>query len=469
MLFIKIKKLYKIFSQNKRGNILLFALVFGTITMTVIIVGVAGYTLSENRASIKKHNRELAFQVADAGINYYSWHLAHDKTDYYDGNGTSTPGPYVHDYLDKDGNVVGQFSLDIATPTLGSTIVTIESTGWTTIQPESTRIIKARIGFPSMTDYAFLTNGNAWIGDNEEIHGKYHANGGIRFDGVADAAITSAVATYYCQPLHGNGCNNSLKDGIWGDGGPTGYWAFPVPARDFSAITDNLADIRTASQAGGIYLSSSGEQGWALTFVSDGTISIKKVLTTDCYNSKDVGDSNWVVRCIDAATYDSATTSTMPSNGYIFVDDMVWVSGTVNGRAAVGTSAGKSIIINGNINYLARDGNHTLGLIGEQNVLIPRGSPDDLTIDAAMIAQNGATKRYDFSGEGGDDRKDSLNVYGSVVSNGIWTWSWINSGGQLVSGYNNTVSTYDANLTYSPPPGFPVGSEYNLISWEVVK
>ena len=460
--------LLKKFVNDKSGNLLLFAIIFGTISMTVIIVGVAGYGVSENRASIRKHNRELAFQIADAGVNYYRWHLAHDKTDYYDGNGTSTPGPYAHNYTDKDGNVIGQYSLDITAPSLGSTVVTISSTGWLINQPESRRTIKVRIGFPSMTDYAFLTNSDAWVGDDEVIHGKYHANGGIRFDGTADASITSAVPSYYCQPLHGNGCSNSLKDGIWGSGGPTGYWKFPVPAKDFSAITDNLADIKNASQDGGISLSSSGEQGWALIFLSDGTVGARKVLTTNCYKSKDVGESSWVVRCIDAATYGATTTYSMPSNGYIYVDDMVWVDGTVNGRATVGTSAGKSIIINGNINYLARDGSHVLGLIGEQSVLIPKESPDDLTIDAAMIAQNGATKRYDFSGEGGDDRKDSLNVYGAVVTNKVWTWSWVNQGGQLVSGYNNTNSTYDANLTYSPPPGFPVGSEYDLISWEEV-
>ncbi len=49
------------------------------------VVGVGGYAISENSASNYKHNREMAFQIAEAGVNYYRWHLAHNKTDYKDG------------------------------------------------------------------------------------------------------------------------------------------------------------------------------------------------------------------------------------------------------------------------------------------------------------------------------------------------------------------------------------------------
>lgn len=136
----------------------------------------------------------------------------------------------------------------------------------------------------------------------------------------------------------------------------------------------------------------------------------------------------------------------------------------MNGRATVGTKVGKSIIINDNLTYLAKDGNHSLGLMAEQNVLIPHNSPDNLEINGVILAQNGAAKRYFYSG----DTKNSLTVYGSIISGGLWTWSWVSGGGSVVSGYEHTNSTYDANLTYGPPPGFPVGSEYNLISWEAL-
>jgi hypothetical protein len=448
------------FKTDNRGSMLLFVMVCGAISFTLLVSGVVGYAILENSASAHKHNREMAFQVAEAGVSYYRWHLAHNKTDYTDGTGQ--PGPYVHNYEDKDGNVIGQYSLNITPPASGSTVVTIESTGWLNSQPNSRRIIRARVGFPALTDYAFLTNGDVWIGDDEVVHGKMHANSGIRFDGTGDAPITSAVPSYICKAHIG--CGNVEKPGIWGDGTPQSYWSFPVPAQDFSAVTAKLADIKTSAQNGGIYLSSSGKQVWRLQFTSDGKVKAYKVNTTDCYNGKDIGDNKYYSFCIDIKTQGTATTYNIPANGAIYVEDMAWVDGTINGRATVGTAAGKSIIINGNLIYLAKDGNHSLGLMAEKNILVPYNSPNNLEIDAVLLAQNGAVKRYFYPG----NTKDSLTVYGSVISNGMWTWSWVSGGGSIVSGYEHTNSTYDANLTYGPPPSFPVGSEYNLISWEAL-
>lgn len=447
---------------NNRGNILMFVMIFGAISFSMVVVGVAGYAISENSASNYKHNRELAFQIAEAGINYYRWHLAHNKTDYQDG--TASSGPYIHIYEDKDGNPIGRFSLTITPPPNGSTVVTVQSTGWLDTQPNSKRIVKARLGFPALTDYAFLTNGDVWIGNDESISGKFHANGGIRFDGTGNAPITSAVPTYICKDYHG--CGNQTKPGIWGQGGPQTYWSFPVPFQDFSAITANLGKIKIGSkESGGIYISSSGKQGWRLQFLANGTLQASKVETTSCYKAKDVNSSKYFWPCIDATSYGSPVTYNMPSNGYIYVEDNVWVDGTVNGRATVGVADGKSIMINGNVVYSAKDGNHVLGLMAEQNILIPHNSSNNLEINAAVLAQNGGAKRYYYPG----DMKDNLIIYGSVISNGLWTWSWVSGGGAIVSGYRTTNSTYDANLTYGPPPGFPVGSQYNLISWEEVE
>ncbi len=463
MILQRLYNLAKLFLQNKHGNILLFVMIFGTISVSIIIVGVSGYAVAENSASNRKHDREMALQIADAGINYYRWHLAHTKEDYYDGNSTSTPGPYVHDYKDRNGVVIGQFSLQITPPPVGSSVVVIESTGWLNTRPDSKVKIRVRVGFPSLTDYSFLTATDVWIGDTEVTHGKFHANGGIRFDGIGDAPITSAMATYTCKASHG--CGNQSKPGVWGDGGPTTYWNFPAPTKDFSIVTSLLAQLQEKAESEGLKLSSSGQQGWRLQFIDDGRVVAYKVLTTDCYKAKDIGDNNFFWPCIDIKTTDVGTSYDIPANGFIFVDDMVWVDGTVHGRATVGTSAGKSIVLNGNVIYSAKDGTDVLGLIAEQNILIPHNSPENLEVDAALLAQNGGAKRYYYPG----DTKDNLFIYGSVITNKMWTWSWVSGGGSVISGYENTNATYDANLTYGPPPGFPVGSEYNLLSWEIVK
>ncbi len=456
----------RFFHTTRRGSMLLFVMIFGGLGFSLIVLGISGYSISESAASRYDKNREQAFQIAEAGVAYYRWHLAHNKDDFSDGT-NGAPGPYVHSYVNKDGVTIGHFSLVITPPSAISTIVAIKSTGWLDSQPNSRRTIKVKLGFPSLTDFSFLTNAAVWIGANEQTHGKFHSNGGIRYDGTADAPVTSAMATYTCQAIFGNGCNNTTKPGVWGSGGPQNYWSFPQPAEDFTVITADLAQIKSDAQDSGIYLSSSGAYGWRLSFTTSSQVIAQKVTKVNCYSGQDINEARYTNKCIDAATYGPATAYPMPLNGNIFVEDTVWVDGTVNGRVVVATAVGKSIIINGNIIYYAKDGNHVLGLMASQDVLIPYNAPDNLEIDAALLAQNGAAKRYNYQA-GSKDRRNSILIYGSVITYGTWTWSWVNNGGQVVSGYVNTNSTYDANLTYSPPPGFPVGSEYNQISWEEV-
>ncbi len=304
---------------NNKGNILLFAVVFGFIGFSVVVGAVSSYAIAENRASVHKHNREMAFQVAEAGINYYRWHLAHAKNDFKDG--TDQSGPYLHEYSDKDGNLIGYFELQIGPPPLGSTIVDVTSTGWTDDQPQSRRTIKVRLGFPSLVDYAFLTNTDVWIGDTEVTHGKFQANGGIRFDGVGDAPIISAMATYTCKSFHG--CGNQTKNGIWGDGGPTDYWQFPAPAKDFEAVTQKLAEIKDGADPdkGGIFLTSSGKQGYRLQFLGNGVIQVYKVDSTNCYNGKDVNSNKYESFCIDIKTLDAPVAYNSPTSGMIYVED----------------------------------------------------------------------------------------------------------------------------------------------------
>lgn len=458
-----INNLLRRFQKDKRGNLILFSTIFGLIAFSITVTAVSGYALGEHRASIHRYNSELAFQVAEAGLNYYRWHLAHDTTDYQDGTGE--PGPYIHEYKDKDGKVIGYFSLDITPPLFGTTVVEVESTGWLINQPDSKRVLNMRLGFKSITDYSILSDADVWIGNTEKTFGRFHSNHGIRYDGTGNAPITSAVATYTCKYHQGCGAGQS-KPGIWGDGGPKELWNFPVPATDFAGITVSLAEIKAGAQENGVYLSPSGDHGYRIRFIDDGTIEVRKVLNLNCYKGNDINNNKQEWFCIDIKSLRSQTTVfTLPTSSYIYVDDNVWVDGVVNGRATIGTGSGKSIVINDNLTYVAKDGNHVLGLIASENVLLPYNSPNDLEVNAAMIAQNGAAKRYYYPG----NKRDNLLVYGSVITKGIWTWSWDSGGGVITSGYVNTIMVYDENLTFGPPSGFPVGTEYQILSWKILQ
>ncbi|MBL8031949.1 MAG: hypothetical protein JNK33_06555, partial [Candidatus Doudnabacteria bacterium] len=96
------------------------------------------------------------------------------------------------------------------------------------------------------------------------------------------------------------------------------------------------------------------------------------------------------------------------------------------------------------------------------DVLVTYYAPSTLEINAALIAQNGSAQFYYYPG----NVKSSITIYGSTASYGTWTWSWVDGGGNTVSGYANTATAYDGNLLYGPPPSFPLStSGYQQISW----
>lgn len=457
------------------GSILIYNVVIIFI-FSLVMVAALSYASTQIKLTTATVAKQQAFQVAEAGLNYYEWHLAHFATDFWDGNASTTPGPYVHDYVDKDTNQkIGEYSLQVAQPPTGSTVVTIQSTGYTMANPNVKRTITVRYGVPSLAKYAFLTNGDVWIGSTESLSGELHANGGIRFDGSGNAPITSSKSTYLCQTYHG--CGPTTKPGIWGSApaATQAFWQFPVPNVDFSTMTSNLASLKALAQSDGIYLPPSNKRGYSLVFTSDGHVRIYKVNTL---RSSPTGyDVNGVAHNEDT-DYNSRTEQTticnpspcaIPNNGVIYVEDQTWVEGTVNGRALVAAAklpynanTAPSILIPNNIVYAAKDGSNSLGLIGQQHILLTYRSPDDLEIDAAMIAQNGSAQHFEWDG----NIKHKITIYGSVASFGIWTWSWVDGWGNTISGYQYTQTTYDSNLLFAPPPSFPLTSGgYVPISW----
>lgn len=459
-----LKKIVQL-SNNHRGSTLMLVLVFGAVAFTVIISGVATYGLYEHRAANKYHYRDQAFHIAEAGINYYRWHLAHNPTDFTDGTGEA--GPYVHEYTDKDGNLVGYYSLEIDAPPTGTTVVTIRSTGWTTADESRRRTIQVRVGFPGLADYVFLNNSSMNFSFTTEVHGQVHSNGGIRFDGTTDSWVTSAKETYKYQ--------NQTHKGVWGGGGPKSFWKYPVPWVDFDSISADLAVLEDlAMEDGGVLLSTSGKEGWHIVFATS-TYDLYTVDTRDCYNGegswkKKKGVSYWDgnVYCEDIGTETFVSSNPLPANGVIFSYDNVWVEGVVDGRLTVGVGQFpaaepyKHIYIAGNLRYAEQSSDDVIGLIAQGDILVPYEVPDTMYIDAAILSQYGSIYRPYYY----DDLKDALTIFGSQISYLTGGWKYVNGWGNVISGFEDTTHLYDGNLKYYPPIGFPVEATYELISWE---
>ena len=118
-------------------------------------------------------------------------------TDYKDGNATSTTnGPFVHQYYDKDGNLLGQFALTITPPPVGSTVVVINSKGTVVSNSSISSTVQTKLAIPSLAQYAVVANDNMRFGSGTVVYGQVMSNEGIHFDGVAHNVVSSALASY---------------------------------------------------------------------------------------------------------------------------------------------------------------------------------------------------------------------------------------------------------------------------------
>lgn len=493
--------------NSTRGTLLVGVIVFSAIAITLVTTFVT-WTATTSKLSKRTYLREQAFQIAEAGIDYYRWHLAHDADDYQDGTGVA--GPYVHDFHDKAGNKIGEFSLSITPPPTGSTLVVIDSTGTVEADPSISRTIRTKLAIPSFAKWAVVANTEMRFGEGTEIWGPIHSNGGIRFDGLAHNLVTSSVSSYD-DPDHNESGAERLEFGVHTHVRPppqTGLYTqyvsaempplsvpartdvfvvgreFPVASADFSGITTDLSQIKTDAQASGRYIAASGAQGYHIVLKTDDTFDLYTVtnlstVTNGCQTSSSgaSGWGTWSIRASNGQTF--VANYPFPSNGLIFVEDHVWVDGTINtarltiaaGRFPDNVNTRRSITVNNDLSYTNYDGTDTLALIAQNNINVGFVSEDDLRIDAALIAQNGRVGRYYYTSSCSTyyDR-GTIRLFGMIATNQRYGFAYTNSGGSHTSGYNNRIINYDTNLLYSPPPSFPLTSDsYSTISWEEIE
>lgn len=474
---------------------------------------------------------QKAFNIAEAGVNYYLWHLSHNATDYRDGKSTPvTPdpvlgyGPYEHDYVDSDAVKQGTFTLWIKPKGNGSTIVDVRAIGKVK-NTNVTRTVQAQIGASSFASYAVLSDSALWFGNTETSDGPVHSNLGIRMDGASNDIISSANATY--TPSGSVGGNGTSKPGVWCHTSVTSPvdcatrsktdWLYPSTSIDFNQVSSSLCTIKktafaaSATHAGLANLSNAcsqvpttrtpsylpqrgtsatPQQGYMIELNSDGT-----------YNLFTVANENDLQTTYSAALspVSVANNIVIPSSGVIFAEDDVWVRSnpTYHGRVTIAagrlaTTNTASIYIADDLAYSTKNGEDAIGLIAEDSIILsPYAAPSSgnftLEVNAALLAQtedvvypsryvdntNSCTRGY----IGANQR---LNFYGSIATRQTWTWSWLLGGSSCgnavydasltsyISGFKNNTTAYDYNLLYAPPPSYPITGGYNIMVWREV-
>lgn len=470
-----------------RGYFTVLVLVF-TSVFFVLLTALSGYIFVEKRVELAKENRSKAFQIAEAGLEYYRWHLAHWPNDLQDGTGQ--PGPYVHPVTDPEAGIVGYYSLDISGGTFCGKTNTVEitSTAWTVDDPTFKRTLFARYTRPTVAQYSTITNSNVWVGSDRVISGPYHSNGGIRMDGTHNADVTSGAATWSCTSSFG--CSPTAnQNGVFGAGAPQSLWRFPVPTVDFNGITVDLTELKGYATTSGRYFAPSGTYGYRVVFLSNGTVTVSTVTGTTQVWGYSI-ENGWRQERPVISSTGSATNYTISATcPVLFFEDNVWVEGVVGGKvvltAADVTQAGvtRSMVLNNSITYASSSGNG-LTAIAEGDVLVGLQVPNVMTISGVFLAQLGRFGRNhycqdDCTSTGGNQglpsgldqyvTRSTLTTNGTVMSNGRVGTKWT-SGSSFISGFNQRFDNYDRSLAESPPPFTPVISDdYEFVRWSDVK
>jgi hypothetical protein len=478
------------------GAILILALLFLTI-LSFVGLSLIGLVVVQSKSAYIKVAQEYSFQIAEAGLNYARWRLAHDPNDF--------TAVVEQPFADPEGGIIGYYNIEFAEPGPGTNVVNITSAGWYQDNQDFRRILSARYGKKAFTQYSFLTNSNIYFGGGNR-DGRIHANGGIRMEAEANSTVTSATDTYIFGVTPTCVDQDEEKDAIWRcDGTVRDLWQYPVGNVDFAKITMNLADFKDWAQCfsdpdcvdvegNGIYRGNQG-QGYHLIFQTDGTVDIYWIQSLEPQVWASSAEKGWFKTSTEIKDEQFDETYTLAGNDLIFIEDDVWVEGTINGRVTVVAARLPSvpgnnpdIILKGNLVYLDKNGDHVLGLLAQHDILMPLKPTNGIQlipntgeyeVDAALLAQQGQFTRHFYcykvwwifwryhcsSSVYPYHNFNKITLYGSMISYNQPGNYWGKISGEDY-GVLNTVNIYDPQLIYNPPPYFPVAGDYDFISWE---
>jgi len=457
--------------NNERGSISLTAIVFVAVFL-MIFSGLSNMLTMQKRTEDAQENKTNSFEVAESGLNYYTWHLAHFPTELQDG--TAHGGPYQHAFSDGYGNPIGKYSLKVSGTTQCSNLTSVKiiSTGWLDSAPDLKTTITAVYTRPTIASFTYITDQNIWFGPDENVWGELHSNGGIKMDGNNDSLVTSQRSTWICPPSLG--CGNEVRPGIFGSGSGSALWHFPAFYFDFTGVALNFSTLATLAKNGGVYLPSStsiagysSSLGYHLVFMGDGSIQVY-IVKTAYGDSGQTYDGPVVTKYLRISTQSSLyQTLSLPSGcSFLYSESPIWIEGTVKGKIAVVTGdsnngAGtNNIVLVNNINYSTNDGTDGLLALAQGDINLTYNSPDNIVLHGLFMSANGRFTRDYYAG----NIVTSFTLYGAIVNKKTGTNSW-ESGGHVVSGYRTSNTYFDKTLMDNPPVLTPTIGDWTITKW----
>jgi hypothetical protein len=514
--------------QNSgRGSAFIFIVIISAIGATVLL-GLMTFITAQYKNSQRQSQREESFQVAEAGIYWYRWYLAHKvegqiiqvkKAFWESGQAKGVNEPYEADVADPEGGTLGRYKLEVTPPVAGSTVVIVKSTGWTYKNPNVKRIIQVRFRQPAWCEYAVIADDFMRFGEGTEVFGMIHSNQGIRFDGVAHNIVSSSVPTFN-DPDHSGAneygvhthVNIPPQTGVNDNFRPLEAPPNPMsdrsdvflagrqvskPGKSFSSLISDLGVMKEQASSDGLYLgeetatvqfhcrwvhgvwtcdeTSVPVKGYHIVLKNDHTMDVSMVLGFDqaSYQINPTITVRYKNHNYSVDGETEAVNYPMPENGIVFVENYTWVEGIISGDhltiAAADLSPNpvyKDIYINHNILYTDKAGDDADG-------------PDIL----GLIAQNnisvGLYSDNDLeidaallAQKGRVGRDHYTSPYSYVHRHSITTYGSIATKQRYGfawtddTGYELRNLYFDNNLIYYPPPFFPTVDKYQIDLWE---
>lgn len=465
-------KTLRVPNTKQAGQLLVLVLVFGAVFM-IIITSFIGTVITQSRVVDFRYEQHQATEIAEAGLNYYKWYLAHFPGD-TSGNGVTTV------YNDPEAGSIGEYTLTINSVSYCGEVSTMEviSTAHTYQNPDAVSVVSATYKRPTVAEYSFINNAGVRYGASRVITGPVHGNQGVRMDGSHNSFVGAGVATY-----EGNG-------GVYtttANATPS-LFRYPISPIDFVGLTIDLAQMRTSAQNAGIYYGPSTGAGYRLVFNGDGTVDVFRVTSTISNYWSFSPAEGWNRDEANVINNTSQLADNLPINPdcpVLFFEDKLWLEGQVTQKVAVAAGLNTSntqnnIVISNNVTYSAA-GNSGLVAIAEDDVDIGLNVPDNMVANGIYIAQNGRFGRNHYcesdcqpsiSGNQGlpgalDEfvSRNSLTRLGSVVSNLGGGTEWV-SGTVHSSGFRNRITSFDRDQVDNPPPLTPTTNDvYELQDW----
>lgn len=473
---------------HRKGSILLTTLIFTSI-FVAIFTSLLNFLLTQYQWVRAHTESERALQIAEAGIEYYRWHLAHWPDDITDGTGAS--GPYVHVYEDPESGPIGEYSLEVGGEVLCGRVQVVQatSTGWTYADPENKRSIVVKMARPTVADYSYIVDSNVYAGPSRTIVGPYHSNGVVRMDGNNQSVVTSKINSASCASTGLGGCSG-IVFGVYGDGTHPEWWRWAQPDIPFSNFDHDFDEMEDIAENQGVFLPKISDDvstyGYYLELKDNRTVDIYRVRSVwKKVTSKLPNETTIQLPELDnnLATYRTLIRNqTIPQTcPLIYVEDRTWLEGRVSGKVTVVANdtgaASPDIFLQDNITYSTSTGVDGLMVLAERHLLIPLYVPNDMTISGTFFAQKGAYGRnwYENDGNCGTctsvDPYDSYKEQHSLTTNGT-VISKLRTGTQwgTVQGFEQRYDNYDRNLAKSPPPMTPFTSpDFRFIEWREVR